>query len=270
MAGPSASAPPSAWDPALYAANAGFVPALGNVALEWLAPKPGERILDLGCGDGVLTLKIAATGALVEGLDGDAAMVEAARKCGLNVRHLDARLLDDTAHFDAVFSNATLHWIRPPQTVAANVARALKPEGRFVGEFGGHGNIAAIRTALAATLATRGLSESPDANYYPAADEYAAVLSAPGFIVDRTEIVPRPTPLPGGMDAWLQTFRGGFLDAAGVPRADQAAVIAETVARLAPVLCDATGRWTADYVRLRFHAHLPPALTTPAPINPLS
>jgi SAM-dependent methyltransferase len=260
MAKAPASAP--AWDPALYAANAGFVPALGNVVLEWLAPKPGERILDLGCGDGVLTLKIAAAGAQVEGLDGDAAMVEASRKRGLSVRHLDARRLDDAARFDAVFSNATLHWIRPPQTVAANVARALKPGGRFVGEFGGHGNIAAIRTALAATLATRSLSESPDANYYPSAQEYAAVLAAAGFIVDRIEIVPRPTPLPGGMDEWLQTFRGGFLDAAGVARADQGAVIAETVARLAPVLRDATGHWTADYVRLRFHAHLPPAFVT--------
>ncbi len=258
-----ASTPPSAvWDPALYAANAGFVPALGNVALAWLAPQPGERILDLGCGDGVLTRKIAASGALVEGLDGDGAMVEAARGRGLAVRHLDARLLDDVACFDAVFSNATLHWIRPPQTVAVNVARALKPGGRFVGEFGGHGNIAAIRTALAATLATRDLSESPDANYYPAADEYAAVLAPAGFIVDRIEIVPRPTPLPGGMDAWLQTFRGGFLDAASVPRAEQPVVIAETVARLEPVLRDASGRWTADYVRLRFHAHLPPALVT--------
>lgn len=255
MAPAAASAP--AWDPALYAANAAFVPALGNVALEWLAARPGERILDLGCGDGVLTLKIAAAGALVEGLDGDAAMAEAARKRGLSVRHLDARRLLDDARFDAVFSNATLHWIRPPEVVAANVARALVPGGRFVGEFGGHGNIAAIRTALAATLALRGLSESPDANYYPAADEYAAVLTGAGFIVDRVEIVPRPTPVPSGMDGWLQTFRGGFLDAAGVSPADQPAVIAETVQRLTPVLRDVTGRWTADYVRLRFHAHLP-------------
>lgn len=246
-----------AWDPALYAANAGFVPALGNVALAWLDAQPGERILDLGCGDGVLTIRIAATGAAVEGLDGDAAMVAAARAKGLAVRHLDARAMADGALFDAVFSNATLHWIRPPEAVIANVARALKPGGRFVGEFGGHGNIAAIRTALAATLATHGLHESPDANFYPQADEYAAMLTAAGFIVEKAEIVPRPTPIPTGMAAWLETFRGGFLDAAGVPEADRAAVIAATVDRLAPVLRDQSGRWTADYVRLRFIAHLP-------------
>lgn len=246
----------AAWDPALYAANAGFVPALGNVALDWLDARPGERVLDLGCGDGVLTLKIAALGALVEGIDGDAAMVAAARGKGLEARHLDARQLADVGQFDAVFSNATLHWIRPPETVIANVARALKPGGRFVGEFGGHGNIAAIRTALAATLATRGLMESPDANFYPAADEYAAMLTEAGFVVDKAEIVPRPTPVPTGMAAWLETFRGGFLDAAGVPEADRSAVIAETVERLRPVLCDQSGRWTADYIRLRFKAHL--------------
>jgi SAM-dependent methyltransferase len=196
-------------------------------------------------------------------------MVEAARKHGLSVRHLDARKMADEVRFDAVFSNATLHWIRPPETVAANVARALRPGGRFVGEFGGHGNIAAIRTALAAALAHRGYSESPDANYYPAADEYAAVLKAAGFTVDRIEIVPRPTPLPAGMAAWLETFRGGFLDAAGVPHAEQAEIIAETEAALTPVLRDATGRWTADYVRIRFRAHLPqtnpPAPSTSAP-----
>lgn len=246
-----------AWDPALYAANASFVPALGNVALAWLDARPGERALDLGCGDGVLTLKIATTGAIVEGIDADAAMVAAARARGINVRCLDARNLEDTASFNAVFSNATLHWIRPPEAVITNVARALVPGGRFVGEFGGHGNIAAIRTALAATLADRGLVESPDANFYPAADEYAALLTAGGFIVDKVEIVPRPTPVPTGMAAWLETFRGGFLDAAGVVESDRAAVIAETVARLRPVLCDASGRWTADYVRLRFAAHLP-------------
>jgi len=246
------------WDPALYAANAGFVPALGNAALALLAPQPGEAILDLGCGDGVLTAQIAAAGAVVEGIDADAAMIAASRARGLEARVLDARKLEVAARYDAVFSNATLHWIRPPEAVIRNVARALKPGGRFVGEFGGHGNVAAIRAALGATLAARGLAEigRPEWQYYPAADEYAGLLAAAGFVVEVCEIVPRPTPLPGSVSDWLRTFRGGFLEAAGVPEALQAEVIAETEARLAPCLRDSAGRWTADYVRLRFAARL--------------
>ncbi|WP_439533942.1 class I SAM-dependent methyltransferase [Polymorphobacter sp.] len=250
---------PVGWDPALYAANAAFVPALGHVVLDWLAPKAGERILDLGCGDGALTARIVASGAEVDALDADAAMIGAARARGLSARVCDARDLSEVGVYDAVFSNATLHWIRPPETVIANVARALKPGGRFVGEFGGHGNIAAIRAALSATLVARGLAAigTPEWQFYPAADEYEALLEAGGFRVSACEIVARPTPLPGSVADWLRTFRGGFLDAAGVPEAVQAAVIDETEARLAPMLRDGRGRWTADYVRLRFSAFLP-------------
>ena len=249
---------PVRWDPALYVANAAFVPALGHVALAWLDARAGERILDLGCGDGALTQRIEATGAEVEGVDADAAMVAAAQARGLKAEVVDARKLSAVARYDAVFSNATLHWIRPPETVIANVARALKPGGRFVGEFGGHGNIAAIRAALGATLVAHGFAKigTPEWQFYPAADEYGALLAAGGLVVDRVELVARPTPLPGSVADWLRTFSGGFLDAAGVPGDRQPAVIAETEARLAPILCDSRGRWTADYVRLRFAAHL--------------
>jgi len=257
VSGAAASAPVR-WDPALYVANAGFVPALGNVVLDWLAAKPGERILDLGCGDGTLTLKIVAAGAEVEGVDADAAMVAAARAHGLKADVVDARELDRPGRYEAVFSNATLHWIRPPDVVIGNVARALTPGGRFVGEFGGHGNIAAIRAGLGATLVAHGVAGigTPEWQFYPAADEYAALLAAGGFVVDRCELVARPTPLPGSVADWLRTFSGGFLDAAGVPAERQGAVIAETEARLAPILCDSRGRWTADYIRVRFAAHL--------------
>jgi SAM-dependent methyltransferase len=244
------------WDPGLYEAHAGFVPALGNVALDWLAPRAGERVLDLGCGDGALTLKIAASGAAVEGVDADAAMVAAARTRGLVADVVDARALDRPGRYEAVFSNATLHWIRPPEQVIGNVARALVPGGRFVGEFGGHGNIAGIRGALGAVLVAWGYAQAGAAEwqFYPAADEYAALLEQGGFEVERCELVARPTPLPGALGDWLRTFRGGFLDAAGVPADAQEAVIAETERRAAPLLRDGRGRWTADYVRLRFAA----------------
>ena len=249
-----------AWDPALYAAHAGFVPALGAPVLALLAPRPGEHILDLGCGDGVLTARLIEAGAVVVGIDGDAAMVAAAGEKGIDARRMDARALTFDGDFDAVFTNAVLHWVGAPALVSAGVARALKPGGRYVGEFGGHGNIAAIRVAIRSVLATRGYRVEPmETSYYPTAESFRKVLESAGFVVDVCEIIPRPTPLPTGMSAWLNTFRAGFIDSAGVPPEKRAQVIEDVRALLRPVLADEAGNWIADYVRIRFAAHLPPA-----------
>lgn len=250
---------PHAWNPQLYASNAAFVPALGAPVLELLAPQPGERVLDLGCGDGVLTEKLVAAGCEVVGVDADPAMVAAARAKGLDARLGDARTLDFACEFDAVFTNAALHWVGEPERVTAGVRRALKPGGRYVGEFGGFANIAAIRTALRAVLAAHGHSVLPtETSYYRRAEAFRAVLESGGFTVRSCAIIPRPTPLPAtGMAGWLETFRGGFIDAAGVPADARAAVIAETVDLLRPALCDEAGNWIADYVRIRFAAELP-------------
>ena len=248
------------WDPALYATHAAFVPALGEAVLDLLAPQPGEAILDIGCGDGALTERIAAAGALVIGIDGDAAMVGAANDRGLDARLMDARAMTFDGVFDAVFTNAALHWVGQPAIVSAGVARALKPGGRYVGEFGGHGNIAAIRVAVRSVLGTRGYRVAPmETSYYPTAEGFRAVLETAGFVVDTCEIISRPTPLPSGMTAWLNTFRGGFIDSAGVPPEKHAQVIEDVRAMLRPVLADEAGNWVADYVRIRFHAHLPAA-----------
>ena len=247
-----------AWDPAAYASHAAFVPALGNAVLDLLGPQAGEHILDLGCGDGVLTEKLVAAGAVVIGVDADPAMVAAAVEKGLDVRVGDGRRLGFGAEFDAVFSNAALHWMGEPAPVVAGVFRALKPGGRFVGEFGGHGNIAAIRVAVRAVLVARGYRvPSVEENYYPTAEMYRAALEAGGLVVDFCAIIPRPTPIASGMNAWLQTFRGGFIDAAGVPPEKRGQVIEDTRAMLRPILADAAGNWIADYVRLRFAAHKP-------------
>ncbi len=241
------------WDAERYAQNAPFVPALGKSVLDLLNVRPGEKILDLGCGDGVLTEKIAALGADVTGIDESADMVAAARRRGLNVRLVSAYELNFQEEFDAVFSNAALHWMKiDPDAVIAGVHRALKPEGRFVAEMGGHGNVAAITVALLATLERRGVRDPAATSpwYFPSAEAYRAKLETGGFALSYIELIPRPTPLPTGMAAWIETFGMSFIRR--LPEVEQASAIAEVAERLRPVLCDEQGQWTADYVRLRF------------------
>jgi len=241
------------WDPQAYAQNGAFVHELAGGALEWLAAQPGERILDLGCGDGQLTQRIAATGAVVVGVDASHEMVAAARSRGIVADQAGAEALPfPDAAFDAVFSNATLHWVRDQDAMMAEAHRVLKPGGRFVAEMGGHGNIAAIRVALMAVLARHGHAGREDGvNYYPTPGAYARRFERHGFSIQRMSLIPRPTPLPeSGMAGWLRTFRRGVLD--GLPASLRETVIEETAALLAPALRDEEGNWTADYVRLRF------------------
>jgi len=244
------------WSAARYAAAAHFVPAFGAPVVELLAPQPGEHILDLGCGDGVLTEKIAATGAKVVAIDAAPDMVAAAQAKGLDARVMPGQHLAFDREFDAVFSNAALHWMRPPEAVLAGVARALKPGGRFVAEMGGHNNTAAIQTAFRAVLAKRGIEAlSLTPWYFPSAAAYGAKLEAAGFRIDEIAIIPRPTPLEAGFAAWLDTFADDFF--APLPPADRPVAKQEVVDLLEPILKDETGLWIADYVRLRFRAALP-------------
>jgi trans-aconitate methyltransferase len=241
------------WDAAAYAAKARFVADLAGGVVELLAPQSGEAILDLGCGDGALTERIAATGARIAGADASPAMVAAARARGLNVHEVSATAMTFDGEFDAVFSNAALHWMPDAEAVLAAVHRALKSGGRFVAEMGGQGNIAAIRVALQAVLAKFGIdAEKVAASLYPSPAHYQRLLEGAGFDVLSIELIPRPTPLPDGMVGWLNTFRNGVLDL--LAPADRARAVAETVELLRPVLCDVDGNWTADYVRLRFSA----------------
>jgi SAM-dependent methyltransferase len=243
------------WNPETYRRDAGFVPELGAGVLEWLAAQPAERILDLGCGDGQLTERIAATGASVLGIDASPQMVASARARGIAAEEGSAESLPcPDAAFDAVFSNAVLHWVRDQDAMLAQIRRVLRPGGRFVAEMGGHGNIAAIRVAFAAVLARHGFAGLGErGNYYPTAEAYSSRLQRHGFTVARILFFARPTPLPAsGMKGWLNTFCRGALDALPVHLRETA--VDETVALLAPALCDEEGRWTADYVRLRFIA----------------
>jgi trans-aconitate methyltransferase len=249
--------PGQTWNTAAYAANGRFVATLASGVVELLAPHAGERILDLGCGDGALTEQLAAMGAKVVGVDNSPAMLDAARKRGLHVEHHSADAIPYQHEFDAVFSNAALHWLSAERHPAllAGVHRALRPGGRFVAEMGGQGNIAAIRTALSAALEPYGIdTEHAAASFYPSPEVYRRVLEGAGFTIGSIELIPRPTPLPGGMEAWLETFRNGVLDRLNTE--DRAAALARTVALLEPILRDGDGNWRADYVRLRFAARV--------------
>jgi trans-aconitate methyltransferase len=246
---------PQTWDPETYARDAAFVPALGEGVLEWLSAQPGERILDLGCGDGQLTKRIADTGASVVGIDASPEMVAAARARGIKADRGSAELLPyPNQVFDAVFSNAALHWVRGQDEMLSQVHRVLRPGGRFVAELGGHGNIAAIRVAFAAVVARHGFNSLGDrGNYYPTSETYRRRLERHGFAVQKIVLFPRPTLLnDGGMTGWLNTFYRGALDS--LPEQLRETAVEETVALLALALHDHDGRWTADYVRLRFVA----------------
>lgn len=241
------------WEADSYARNARFVSDLALPVVDLLAPRAGERILDLGCGDGVLTAKLRDMGAEVVGADSSPEMVAAARARGLDVRLVDGRALPFDREFDAVFSNAALHWMPDPDAVIAGVARALRPGGRFVGEFGGHGNVAAVVVSLLAVLARRGIDGRGLLPwYFPTVEAYRAKLEAQGFVVDEIRLIPRPTPLPTGMAGWLDTFARPMLG--GLEEDDRRRARDEVMELLRPALCDEAGNWTADYVRLRFAA----------------
>jgi len=251
MASPVTARP--SWNPDLYAKNARFVSDLGAPVLELLSPKAGERILDLGCGDGVLSRQLLDMGCQVVGVDASTAQVEATRRLGVDAKVMEGEALAFDAEFDAVFSNAALHWMKDARRVADGVFRALVPGGRFVAEFGGEGCVKTIRDALATALGRRGIDgRALDPWYFPSAGEYAAVLEASGFRVEAITSFPRPTPLPTGLEGWLHTFAANYLSP--LPPASRPAFLAEVSELVAPALRSPSGTFIADYVRLRFRA----------------
>jgi SAM-dependent methyltransferase len=249
----------SRWSASDYANNAAFVPALGAAALSLLDPQPCELILDVGCGDGILTQQIVDAGARVIGLDASPEMVEAARARGIDAFVADAQALDLAGQalrfgqFDAAFSNAALHWMLDPKAVASGLFSVLKPGGRFAGEMGGIGNIQTLRTGIREELSERGYSVPPeDPQWYPSVDEFSRLYEEAGFRDIQAQLLPRVTPLPTGVAAWVLTFRSGWMDVAEVPDDDRPEVALAIERRLAPTLQRPDGSWFADYVRLRF------------------
>lgn len=244
---------PQTWTAAGYERHGRFVADLAGDVLAMLDARAEDHILDLGCGDGALTQRIRNTGAIVMGIDSSPELLQSARDKGLNVILCSGERLTFSSEYDAVFSNAALHWMLDQDAVLRGVRTALRPNGRFVAEMGGHGNIAAIRAALTVALEPFGVSaEGTGANVFFTAAEYTELLERHGFGVDVIELVARPTALPTGIDGWLRTFRRSSLDRLTDDERD--AVITRVTDLLRPILCDRSGQWFADYVRLRFRA----------------
>lgn len=252
----NSSAKHSSWDAELYEARHAFVWQLGAGVLDLLAPQPGERVLDLGCGTGQLTQAIAASGADVLGLDASPEMIGQARQNFPQLRFMleNAAAMRFDREFDAVFSNAALHWMLDAAPVAQNIARALKPGGRFVAELGGKGNVERIHSAIEAVCAK--YYPNPQLRrrtYYPALGEYAALLEKSGLSVRNAVLFDRPTPLEGpqGMENWIRQFKWYYFEP--LAPGQREAVLQETLELLRPSLFH-EGQWRADYRRLRIFA----------------
>lgn len=263
------------WDPSLYQSNHNFVWQYGESLLGLLKPQPGERILDLGCGTGQLTAKIAGMGAEVLGMDADAFMIATARANfpALQFTVADARTFQVDRPYSGIFSNAALHWIKPPELAIASMYRALSPGGRLVAEFGGRGNLQHIAKALFATLEIMGC-EVNNPWYFPGVGEYTSLLEAAGFEVDYAELFDRPTILPdgeAGLANWLRMFGKGMLSQLSP---EQEIYLLQTIEEQvrSPLFRDQTAlseflsedntqnqspHWIADYRRLRVIAHKP-------------
>ena len=245
------------WDAGLYDEKHSFVWKLAAAVLELLDAKPGERVLDLGCGTGHLAAKIAEAGAQVVGVDRSHEMIRQARLKYPSLRFevMDAREISLDGTFDAVFSNATLHWIKEPQRVIAAVQKSLRPRGRFVAEFGGKGNTAELLRAVPQAWVKLGIAgPAPHPWYYPTLAEYAGLLEQHGFEVTYASLFDRPTPLDDGVRGlrnWLEMFGSAFAD--GLPEATRERLLEEIERELWPKLFH-NDHWVMDYRRLRVAA----------------
>lgn len=262
------------WTAKSYQASSSFVPLLATQVVHWLDPQPHERILDLGCGDGILTAQLKEKCAYVCGLDGSSNLIQAAKDDfghiqGIDWEVKDCRHLGDfvpSKQFDKIFSNAALHWIlcdpKTRNSVIENCYKLLKPDGTFVFEMGGAGNVAEVHVALIAALVHHGISIEKAREacpwFFPSETLMRQMLEGEGFKVEKGELQYRPTKLTdkegGGLDGWIRLHGDAFLQLVddGEKR-DK--VVEEVCAALQSVITrvEDGGSWIG-YVRLRMVA----------------
>jgi len=244
------------WKAQDYTLHANFVSALAQEVMQDLASRRGEKILDIGCGDGELGAFIMEQGATVLGIDSSANFVETALRRGVNARVEDAQNILFEDEFDAVFSNAALHWMLHQEKLITRVFNALRSGGRFVVEMGGDGNISLICRTLTEILAENGIDfASRNPWIFPTPDEQRKRLESAGFSVVKCCLRKRPTPLPTNVKGWFDTFCNEILFDLSDSGRDE--VIDSMVERLRPLICSTDGIWTVDYVRLNFVAIKP-------------
>ncbi|MZI95333.1 methyltransferase domain-containing protein [Vibrio sp. CAIM 722] len=241
------------WNSSKYAKDAEFVSRLGLPVVDLLAPQRGEHILDLGCGDGTLAQHLVEYGCHIVGVDASDSMIDAAKSKGIEAYVKSGEELNYQQEFDAVFSNAALHWMTNSDAVIAGVAQSLKTGGRFVAEMGGYGNIAAIREAIETVFNNHpeyGSYQSPW--YFPSPQQYEKQLLSHGFKVEYIELIPRPTPVQSGIIEWLKIFAAHAIG--HLTPTQQQVFFGEVESLVKTKLYSEQEGWVADYVRLRFKA----------------
>lgn len=246
------------WNADLYDDKHSFVFQYGESVMALLDAKPGERVLDVGCGTAHLTNQLREQGIIAKGVDASPEMIAKAKELfpELDVAVANATDLGFNQEFDAVFSNATLHWVKDADAAIKSIWQALKPGGRFVAEMGGKGNIQHLIEETSTVLSAHGYAFSADSIpwYFPSTAEYATKLEAQGFRVTFMAHFDRKTLLQDGRQGvpkWLKMFGASFFK--GIPEQQLETILDEIAGRLEPYYANADG-WYADYVRLRFIA----------------